>query len=188
MAKSVKSLTGPEKDAYLRRALAAEPGVPPATATRIARKLERDLTRVWVRSAALDAADKPGPVAEAQPAPSLKAAEAARLSAVTHSKLKVRGAAGKGATAPQSATAAPSARSRESFDPFSPNVIVVLRKSGRERVLEALAAIRETDHLRLLAREQQLGIAQDLETADEIRIAIVTAAERRVANRRAAGS
>ncbi len=188
MAKSVKSLIGSEKDAYLRRVLSAEPGLPPATATRIARKLERDLTRVWVRSAALDSADDRRPDVGLKPTADLKVDATPKLSGSTQSKLKVGGAAARGTVRSASASTVPALTSGEEFDPFSPNVIVVLRKSGRERALEALAAISETDHLRLLAREQQLGIAQDLETADEIRIAIVTAAERRVANRRAAGS
>lgn len=150
MAKSVKSLTGPEKDAYLRRALAAESGVSPAAAARVAKRLEKDVTRVWVRANALEAptSDETS-LAAAKPVPGKAAA---------------------------------------SFDPYSPNIVVVLRKSGREQVLEALSAIRQADQLRLLAREQQLGIAQNLTTLDEIRLAILAAAERRVANRRAAGS
>ena len=44
------------------------------------------------------------------------------------------------------------------------------------------------DCLRQLAREQQLGISADLAEASDIRLAIVAAAERRIANRRAAAS
>jgi hypothetical protein len=72
------------------------------------------------------------------------------------------------------------------FDPFSPNVIVVVRKSGRDAALEALGAIDNVDNLRLLAREQRLSIGTDLETIADVRAAIVTAAERRIANRMAA--
>lgn len=73
----------------------------------------------------------------------------------------------------------------EPFDPFTPNVILLLRTSGRDAVLAALRTI-SADNLRSLAREQQLSIGGDLSTADEIREAVVTAAERRVANRKAA--
>jgi hypothetical protein len=74
------------------------------------------------------------------------------------------------------------------FDPYSPNVVVVIRTRGRDAVLDALGTIDDVDNLRLLAREQQLGIAPELSRPEEIRAAIVAAAERRIANRRAAAS
>jgi hypothetical protein len=80
------------------------------------------------------------------------------------------------------------AAATSSFDPYSPNVIVVIRKSGREAALAALAAIDSADHLRLLAREQRLALSADVRSAQELRAAIVTAAERRIANRMAAAS
>ena len=74
------------------------------------------------------------------------------------------------------------------FDPFSPNVIVVFRKSGRDAALAALAGIDSADQLRLLAREQRLVVPADVSSTQELRAAIVTAAERRIANRMAAAS
>lgn len=76
----------------------------------------------------------------------------------------------------------------DGFDPYTPNVIVVIRTKGRDAALAALAGITAPAQLRLLAREQQLGIEAELSAADEIRQAIVAAAERRIANRRAAAS
>ena len=76
----------------------------------------------------------------------------------------------------------------EPFDPFSPNIVVVVRKSGRAAALAALDAIDSLDNLRLLAREQRLSVSADLASAAELRAAIVTAAERRIANRMAAAS
>jgi hypothetical protein len=72
------------------------------------------------------------------------------------------------------------------FDPYSPNVVVVVRKSGGEAALAALAAIDSTENLRLLAREQRLNVDADVSSAAEMRTAIVMAAERRIANRVAA--
>jgi hypothetical protein len=74
------------------------------------------------------------------------------------------------------------------FDPFSPNIIVVVRTAGREAALAALTAIDSPDNLRLLAREQRLTVAGDAASAADLRIAIVTAAERRIANRMAAAT
>jgi hypothetical protein len=88
--------------------------------------------------------------------------------------------------APTPAPAAPQPASP--FDPFSPNVIVVVRKSGRDAALAGLAAVDSVEHLRLLAREQRLAVPADLSSAAELRAAIVAAAERRIANRVAAAS
>lgn len=74
------------------------------------------------------------------------------------------------------------------FDPYSPNVIVVVRTRGAADALAALEAIGSVANLRVLAREQQLGIDSTLKSAADIRRAIVAAAERRIANRRAAAS
>ena len=74
------------------------------------------------------------------------------------------------------------------FDPFTPNIIVVLRKEGRDATLAALATIEGAEDLRTLAREQRLHIDGDLSSIDAIRLAIVTAAERRIANRMAAAT
>lgn len=76
----------------------------------------------------------------------------------------------------------------EPFDPYSPNVIVVFRTRGRDAALEELHSIDDIERLRLLAREQQLGISSDLVDPTSIRQAIVAAAERRITNRRAAAS
>ena len=72
------------------------------------------------------------------------------------------------------------------FDPFSPNVVLIVRQSGRGAALAALAAIDGIDKLRLLAHEQRLSINAELSSPAELRAAIVAAAERRIANRMAA--
>lgn len=92
------------------------------------------------------------------------------------------------ATAQQPTPVAMSAASdRPAFDPYDPNVIVVVRTKGREAALTALTLIARESDLRLLAHEQQLGIPADAVDLSAIRHAIVSAAERRIANRRAAG-
>ncbi|MFA5952805.1 MAG: hypothetical protein WC807_21310 [Hyphomicrobium sp.] len=93
---------------------------------------------------------------------------------------------GSAETAPASVSSAQEASLNEAFDPFALNVILVLRTRGRDAVLRELEAIQSASSLRLLAREQQLSIGTELATLAEIRDAIATAAERRVANRKAA--
>jgi hypothetical protein len=90
------------------------------------------------------------------------------------------------ATAPAATVAPRAAIAAPPFDPFCPNVIVVVRTSGREAALAALAGIDSLDDLRLLAREQRLAVAGELSSTGDLRAAIVAAAERRIANRMAA--
>lgn len=74
------------------------------------------------------------------------------------------------------------------FDPFTPNVVVIVRTRGAAAAAAALQAIASPDDLRLLAREQRLSIGDDVADPPALRAAIVAAAERRIANRRAAAS
>ncbi len=130
--------------------------------------------------------------------PHLSAAERDRIvrqlrEEVAQLRLRVKGhgdiavsAAPPATPAAQPTAAIPQATAASAFDPYSPNVVVVVRKSGREAALAALAAIDSAENLRLLAREQRLNVDADLSSAAEMRTAIVMAAERRIANRVAA--
>lgn len=164
MRKKTRALSGASQEAYFRRVLKAHSGLSPADRDALLRKLRREVAQLRVRLEPKTEADVPvvaGTPAlleepEATPAPEKKALT-------------------KRAKAPP-----------PPFDPFMPNVIVVVRKSGRDAALAALDAIDSLDNLRLLAREQRLSIRPDLETAADVRAAIVAAAERRIANRMAA--
>ncbi len=76
----------------------------------------------------------------------------------------------------------------QAFDPFTPNVVVVVRTRGAETARAALSAIPSVDDLRLLAREQRLAVEEGIADQPGLVAAIVAAAERRIANRRAAAS
>ncbi len=162
MARSSRALSGKAKDVFLARAINAETDIDAASRTRLTQRLQRAISLVALSARGLRGAAGETEVtgAAAQPAP------AAEL-------------AGSAAAEPAAA-----------FDPYSPNVIVVIRTRGREAVLEALEAIDDVDCLRLLAKEQQLWIGSDLgdASASDLRLAIVGAAERRISNRRAAAS
>ena len=159
MAKTVKSLTGKAKDDYLAR-VAGELGLNPDERERLAERLQRELSRVWVRLEA---------IGDDQPAAG-DGGQDAREQAGPVDGSEVILAAG------------------DSFDPFTPNVIVVLRTAGREKLLAELRDIAACENLRRLAREQQLGVEADVTGAEALRQAIIAAAERRIANRRAAAS
>jgi hypothetical protein len=157
MKKETKALSGASQDAYFRRVLKAHPNLSAAGRDQIVRQLREEVAQLRLRvNARGDIAASPSP-------PSTPAAQPA-------------------AAIPQTAAA----DATLPFDPYSPNVVVVVRKSGREAALAALAAIDSTENLRLLARQQRLNFDTDVSSAAEIRTAIVMAAERRIANRVAA--
>lgn len=79
------------------------------------------------------------------------------------------------------------------FDPYAFSVVALMSKKGREALSIRLAAIGSNAHLVQLAEAQGLELdpaAVDAtpETIDSLRDAILAAAERRIANRRAAAS
>ena len=74
------------------------------------------------------------------------------------------------------------------FDPFAFSVVAVLTKSGPEALLRQLARISEPAHLRKIAEAQHIAIDPKLDDLDELCLAIVRGAQRRIAARRAAAS
>ncbi len=162
MAKNTRALSGAAKDAYLKRAIKAEAEIPVPARERLTERLQGEIAVVSLR----------GPKPEAV----LAETTADLAPATSHS------------ATPHPLDAATEPTPPAGFDPYQLNVIVIFRTRGRDAVLAQLGDIDDVEHLRLLAREQQLGIASDLSSANDIRHAIVAAAERRIANRRAAVS
>jgi hypothetical protein len=165
MHKKTRALSGASQDAYFRRVFKAYPNLSADERERLVRRLRQEIAQLRLRRSARDEADTPAaeaPASEpmAMPGPAKTTAPAGAVLAT--------------ASAP--------------FDPFSPNVIVVVRTAGRDAALAALTAIDSPDNLRLLAREQRLAVAGDPASATDLRMAIVAAAERRIANRMAAAS
>jgi hypothetical protein len=156
--RKTKALSGAAQDAYLRRALKTHSNLTSEHREQLVRSLKREIAQLRLRLEPLPAAAPPPAAAAAMP------------------------------TREEPSTRAQSAVPGASFDPFSPNVVVILRMSGRAAVLAALAAIDKEEHLRLLAREQRLNVGADVASLAELRAAIVNAAERRIANRVAAAS
>jgi hypothetical protein len=74
------------------------------------------------------------------------------------------------------------------FDPFAFSLPVVLAKTGRDGLMKRLADIKSAENLKTLAEAQHLAIPPSLKKADDLRKAIVTATEQRLADRKAAAS
>lgn len=175
MRKKTRALSGASQDAYFRRVLKAHPDLSAEERDRLVSRLRQEVAQLRVRV---------GPRREAHPAPSEILAETL-VAAEPEPPPSPPPNPAPSAVIPES-PAAPVVASP--FDPFSPNIIVVVRKAGRDAALAALNAIDSADNLRLLAREQRLTVGADLSSVVELRSAIVAAAERRIANRMAAAS
>lgn len=176
MRKKTKALSGASQDAYFRRVLKAHPDLSAGERDKLVRRLRQEVAQLRVRVE---------PRSESETAPPVRAEPtqaAVSLPAPPPEPVALF------APAPVAIPAKPPAAVALPFDPFSPNVIVVLRKAGRDAALAALDAIDSPDNLRLLAREQRLTVGTDVCSAAELRIAIVAAAERRIANRMAAAT
>jgi len=74
------------------------------------------------------------------------------------------------------------------FNPFTFSVIVVLAKHGREGLLRRLQDIKSAENLRALAEAQHVPIDSKLKRPEDIRKAIIAAAEQRLEDRKAAAS
>ena len=66
--------------------------------------------------------------------------------------------------------------------------MVVLAKTGKDGLLKRLSEIKSVENLRALADAQHLAVNTTLKKPDELRKAIVTATEQRLADRKAAAS
>ena len=80
------------------------------------------------------------------------------------------------------------AKSETPFDPYAFSAMVVLSKTGRDGLARKLTEIKGADNLRKFAEAQHLGIDRKLTKIDDLRKAILVAAEQRLADRRAAAS
>ncbi|MEM7776395.1 MAG: hypothetical protein AAF732_12370 [Pseudomonadota bacterium] len=93
-------------------------------------------------------------------------------------------------TPPPAAVAAPHAGA--DFDPYAFGLVPIYQREGGEGLRSKLEAIKNVDHLRKMARAQQIGLPADIRRGDialaHLRDAIVSAVEKRIADRRAAAS
>ncbi len=182
MTKSTRALSGAAKDTFLEGMVRSALGEDHEARERVLKELTEAIASLRVRVEAergrraisdwtervLSVAEEAAPA----PAPSVPSQD--------------HGAAAE-TPQPAEAVAPPTPPNEAPFDPYDPNVIVVVRTQGREAALTALARISRESDLRLLAHEQQLGIPGDAADLPAIRDAIVAAAERRIANRLAVG-
>jgi hypothetical protein len=100
------------------------------------------------------------------------------------SSTKAKNKSGLAETSVSSAVQAEPAK----FDPYAFSAMVVLAKTGKDGLMKRLTEIKSVDHLKALAAAQHLAVSPSLKRADDLRKAIITATEQRLADRKAAAS
>ncbi|MEQ1653022.1 MAG: hypothetical protein ABL897_11080 [Hyphomicrobium sp.] len=85
-------------------------------------------------------------------------------------------------------SSADSAAPSQPFDPYAFSAMVVLAKTGKDGLLKRLADIKTIEQLRAFAEAQHLAVNPSLKKLDDLRKAIVSATEQRLADRKAAAS
>ncbi len=174
MARTTKQLSGGGKDKFLRGIVAGENAIDADAARRIADTLSDAITEVRVRREVWEATSKPQPGEKG-----LRAAKAKAVVAKAHAAAAV---------APPAIPVAkePAASATAAFDPFAFSAVAVLTRKGKQALAAELAKIEPAADLKALAAAQHLAIDLAIEDPAALRDAIVTATERRIAERRAA--
>jgi hypothetical protein len=167
---TTKKLTGPAMERLVER-LAESEGLSEPDAQRLARRFARMVSSLQARRAELaDLERKPR-----RPKPPARPAAPPPVPASTST------------TSPSAPM--PSMPS-QAFDPFAFGLVPVFQREGRDGLLARLATVTSAEHLRQMARAQQIVLEAALRSGDvepaALRAAIVTAVEKRIADRRAA--
>ncbi len=213
MARTTKQLSGAGKDKLLAGLVAGEAGITQDAADRLRARLTQAITEVRVRREVWDELRE----APTHIVASLVAARASPHDEgeVARKAGGGRSAAGKiASTPPPDAASSIAAKSEKRaasasplegeekrapaqppadahpapFDPFAFSAVAVLAKQGRAGLMAKLAGIAAAEHLRAFADAQHLAVDSAIVEPEALRAAILTGAERRIAERRAAAS
>ena len=199
MKEHTVKLSGYAKDRFLERFFAQEEGLDVETRRRLVTRSKGAMSSLRVRKAVLSGQRMIAPktataliasgVAPAATASPEQAPAALREPFDPPAQV----AAPAPSPSPPVSTAAPDSRLPESSgsaDPYAVKLVPVFQREGRDGLLARLGGIDAIDHLRQIAKAQQIVLPQALRAGegdpDTLRAAIVDAVAKRVADRRAA--
>lgn len=198
MSKGIQLWPGERMRAFFRGVIRRETDLD----AQAAEKLTEALTRATNRMLVWEDLGNPGSEASTaaknasktlEPTPAGKAAASAKSGKPDDKwagKASAKSAAAPPLTGTGGASLGPPAGAKDiaPFDPYAFSVLVVLTKQGRDGLMKRVSDIKSAENLRRLAEAQHLGIDRSLTKLDDLRKAIVAAAEQRLADRRAAAS
>ncbi|MEO0811106.1 MAG: hypothetical protein AAFW82_10840 [Pseudomonadota bacterium] len=175
MKKFGKELSGRRLQRFFTRFFEAQPDINHASAERMARDLGLALTALRLRQHGLASTVR----SRQNGGSSASSAEcdADKLQVVTE-------------TAAPSLQAAIPANTEVKFNPYAFGLVPVFVREGPDGLMQRLNKIHCLDHLRKIARAQQIALPAEFRNGevavDDVRFAIVAAVRKRIADRRAA--
>lgn len=195
MKRSTERLAGADLKAFLSRVFHGDTAVDRPTADRLA-----DATTALMKSARIKRAARQRWLAETQasarerartPAVEPAIAPEARRDDAPSNEAEAASHTRQTAASDAAAAAGPDADSAEkAFDPYAFGLVPTYQREGSEGLAARLADVGRVDHLRLMARSQQIALPADIRrgevTPDVVRTAIIKAVEKRISDRRAA--
>lgn len=179
MTKGVQLWPGDTMRAFYRRHILRETTLEASAVERLVEALTASTNRMLVW-------EMPAEPKAAQPVPAAPAQSDGK-SEKTDKKLQEKGKGTPVKPQPVEESSAASA-AEPPFDPYAFSAMVVLAKQGKEALAKRLAEIKSVEHLKKLGDAQHLGFDRSLTKIEDVRKALLTAAEQRLADRRAAAS
>ena len=179
MKDTTVKLSGHTKDRFLERFFAAEPGLEAGTRLRLTARSKTSFTSLRVHKALLAPQRRlPPSVSPAGAAPETEA-QPAELPAFD--PIEIDDVAG---------TTESSLEPEAAFDPYAFGLVPIFQREGRDGLLAKLGTVASLDHLRQMAKAQQVVLPQQLRSGpaaiEDVRTGIADAVAKRVADRRAA--
>ena len=200
MTCTTKKLSGPTLERFFKRFYAAQDGVDGDTATSLAAVSAKTFTSVRIRQAYWrDWQTRNARVTSSRTVTAKTAPQPAKpqTMAMSGSAAPPQSAPPKSAKAGRpGADGLPRSKGRSgvddaaTLDPYVIGLVPTFQREGAEGLRDRLAQISSLEHLRRIARSQQVALPSELKTddadLDHVRDAMVAAVAKRVADRRAA--
>lgn len=181
MKETTVKLSGVAKDRFIERLFAAESALDPAVRNELIERTKAVFTSVRVRKAALKRVPATVAVPTVEPASSAPIEAATTKAASTQSPPP---------TALLDQPPQPEPSPETPFDPYAIGLVPIFQREGRDGLIAKLGSVASLDHLRQMAKAQQIVLPQALRTGDPtpaaLRDAIADAVAKRIADRKAA--
>lgn len=182
MKRTTKKLAGKPLEHFLRRFFLSQPEIDEKTAEALARAGHDAFSSVRVKALSLARCRRP--VSAISPGRNERAPRKPDTAGIA------KPAQSPAPPAPATPSSSEQPETSAPFDPYAIGLVPIFQREGADGLMKRLAEVASPDHLRKMARAQQVALPSELrkEGADAaaIRDAIVKAVAKRIADRRAA--
>lgn len=184
MKETTVKLSGHSKDQFLERFFAAEVDLDAAARQRLIARTKAAISSLRVRKATLTGLRQSSRIGAA--GQGLRSAPAPQVTPTPAKTAPVTAVPQAPAPAAPITPEAPDT----AFDAYAIGLVPVFQREGRDGLIAKLAAIDSVDHLRQMAKAQQIVLPQPLRlgeaTAEAVREGIADSVAKRIADRKAA--